>query len=166
MQVLYVPPPDTESRFEILHVHTRNMEIASDVDLRRLAEDTELFTGAELEGLCREAGIVALREDIHASSVHDCHFQAVRQSLKPALTKAEIDSYASFLKAGASSRNSMTTVGKSRADSGGYDQKSWNLIGPLWPVKVVTVGFVLATAAVNYILGNIEQVTRDGPATT
>ena len=40
------------------------MKIGPDVDLRRIAEDTELFTGAELEGLCREAGIVALREDI------------------------------------------------------------------------------------------------------
>ncbi|KAK4779917.1 hypothetical protein SAY87_016023 [Trapa incisa] len=111
--VLYVPPPDTESRYEILHVHTRKMKIASDVDLIKLAEDTELFTGAELEGLCREAGIVALREDIHATSVHDRHFQAVRRSLKPALTKAEIDLYASFLKSGAYSRKSTMTADKS-----------------------------------------------------
>lgn len=74
------------------------MEIGNDVDLWQIAEETELFTGAELEGLCREAGIVALREDICATMVRNRHFQTVKASLKPALTKAEIDSYASFMK--------------------------------------------------------------------
>ncbi|RID60185.1 hypothetical protein BRARA_F03363, partial [Brassica rapa] len=40
-----------------------------DVDLRRIAEETELFTGAELEGLCRESGTVSLREDFAATGV-------------------------------------------------------------------------------------------------
>ena len=53
--MLYVPPPDLEAWYEILGLHTQNMKTGNDVDLRRIAEDTELFTGAELEGLCREA---------------------------------------------------------------------------------------------------------------
>ncbi|KAK6157832.1 hypothetical protein DH2020_012080 [Rehmannia glutinosa] len=94
--ILYVPPPDLEARYDILRVHTRKMKVENDIDLRRIAEDTELFTGAELEGLCNEAGIVALREDISATVVCNRHFQAVMRSLKPALTRQEIDSYASF----------------------------------------------------------------------
>lgn len=78
--VLNVPPPDLEARYEILRVHTRKMNMA-DVDLRQLAKDTELFTGAELEGLCLEAGIVALREDISAEVVCNRHFRIVRNSL-------------------------------------------------------------------------------------
>lgn len=74
------------------------MQIGDDVDLGRIAEDTELFTGAELEGLCMEAGIVALRENISATVVCDRHFQTVKNSLKPSLTEAEIDSYSSFRK--------------------------------------------------------------------
>ncbi|XP_015895161.1 cell division control protein 48 homolog B isoform X1 [Ziziphus jujuba] len=97
-KVLYVPPPDLEARYEILCVHTRKMQIGDDVDLGRIAEDTELFTGAELEGLCMEAGIVALRENISATVVCDRHFQTVKNSLKPSLTEAEIDSYSSFRK--------------------------------------------------------------------
>lgn len=96
--MLYVPPPDLEARYEILCVHTRKMQIEDDVDLRRIAEDTELFTGAELEGLCMEAGILALRENISATVVCDRHFQTVKNSLKPSLTKAEIESYSSFKK--------------------------------------------------------------------
>ncbi|XP_073281274.1 cell division control protein 48 homolog B [Primulina huaijiensis] len=96
--VLYVPPPDLEARHEILSVHTRNMKLDDDVDLREIAEETELFTGAEVEGLCREAGIVALREDISASVVCNRHFQTVMRSLKPGLTQEEINLYASFSK--------------------------------------------------------------------
>lgn len=96
--VLYVPPPDLEARHEILSVHTRKMKLDNDVDLRKIAEETELFTGAEVEGLCREAGIVALREDISASVVCNRHFQTVMRSLKPALTQEEISMYASFSK--------------------------------------------------------------------
>ena len=60
------------------------MKVDPDVDLRQITADTELFTGAELEVLCKEAGIVALREDISATLVCSRHFQTVRNSLKPA----------------------------------------------------------------------------------
>lgn len=79
--MLNVPPPDLEGRYEILRVHTRKMNVAADVDLRQLAKDTELFTGAELEALCLEAGIVALREDMSAEVVRNHHFRMVRNSL-------------------------------------------------------------------------------------
>ncbi|KAL6536971.1 Cell division control protein 48 B [Orobanche minor] len=110
--VLYVPPPDLEARHEILRVLTRGMKVGNDVDLRQLAEETEHFTGAELEGLCREAGIVALREDITASIVHARHFQTVKRSLKPMLTKHEIDSYASYMKK--PTRNRPTSAGNGK----------------------------------------------------
>ncbi|GMP68697.1 hypothetical protein CsSME_00028233 [Camellia sinensis var. sinensis] len=57
------------------------MKVSNDVDLKQIVEDTELFTGAELEGLCREAGIVALREDISASVVCNRHFQTKLKKL-------------------------------------------------------------------------------------
>lgn len=87
-----------EARYEILRVHTRAMTLDPDVDLRQLAEDTELFTGAELKAICNEAGIVALREDISSSVVCNRHFLKVKESVKPALTREEIASYASFAK--------------------------------------------------------------------
>ncbi|CAI0401450.1 unnamed protein product, partial [Linum tenue] len=96
--VLYVPPSDKEGRLEILNVLTRNISLDDDVDLKNIAENTELFTGAELEGLCREAGMVALREDISAAVVCNRHFQKALSSLAPALTKAEAEEYSSFLK--------------------------------------------------------------------
>ncbi|KAJ1271739.1 hypothetical protein BS78_06G149300 [Paspalum vaginatum] len=96
-KVLYVPPPDVEGRFEILRIHTRKMKLAEDVDLWKIAECTELFTGADLEGLCREAGMAALRENISATLIHNTHFQGARSSLSPSLTKAVLDKYSQAL---------------------------------------------------------------------
>ncbi|XP_020096663.1 cell division control protein 48 homolog B [Ananas comosus] len=121
--VLYAPPPDIEGRYEILRIHTRNMKLAEDIDLRQIAESTELFTGADLEGLCREAGraalrevrevaessglftvadlgglrteegMVALRNLLSVSSINSRHFQAARNSRGPSLTKSMLEEY-------------------------------------------------------------------------
>ncbi|KAK3146736.1 hypothetical protein QOZ80_3BG0271070 [Eleusine coracana subsp. coracana] len=91
--VLYVPPPDVEGRYEILRIHTRKMKLGEDVNLWEIAECTELFTGADLEDLCREAGMAALREDLSADLIRSTHFRTARSSLNPSLTKAVVDEY-------------------------------------------------------------------------
>jgi transitional endoplasmic reticulum ATPase len=53
--------PDTNGREEILQVHTRNMPLADDVDLDRLAENTHGFVGADLASLAKESAMIALR---------------------------------------------------------------------------------------------------------
>ena len=53
-RIIYVPPPDVEARLQILRVHTRSSPLAEDVDLEEFALKTELFSGADLENLCRE----------------------------------------------------------------------------------------------------------------
>ncbi|KAJ7529964.1 hypothetical protein O6H91_15G072500 [Diphasiastrum complanatum] len=95
-QVLYVPPPDLEGRLEVLKVHTRNMTLGDEVDLTQVALKTEYFTGAELAGLCREAAIAALRENLHAKTVQKQHFDAARDAISPALSPSEVARYANF----------------------------------------------------------------------
>ncbi|CAO1948556.1 unnamed protein product [Urochloa humidicola] len=92
-KVLYVPPPDVEGRYEILRITTRKMKLGEDVDLWKIAESTELFTGADLKCLCNEAGMTAFREDLTASPICNKHFQATLSSLRPSLTKAVVDRY-------------------------------------------------------------------------
>jgi transitional endoplasmic reticulum ATPase len=53
--------PDRHGRLEILNVYTRGMPLAGDVDLDKLAQVTHGFVGADLEALCREAAMNALR---------------------------------------------------------------------------------------------------------
>jgi len=60
-ELVYVGTPDKAGREMILGIHTKNMPIASDVDLGKIAADTERFTGADLEDVVRRAGLNALR---------------------------------------------------------------------------------------------------------
>lgn len=53
--------PDRDGRLEILHIHSRGMPLSPDVDLDRLARVTHGYVGADLEALCREAAMSALR---------------------------------------------------------------------------------------------------------
>ena len=54
--------PDQRGRLEILQIHTRGMPLAQDVDLAKLSQITHGFVGADLEALCREAAMNALRK--------------------------------------------------------------------------------------------------------
>ncbi len=57
-----IPIPDRTGRLEILTIHTRGMPLAADVDLRRIAEMTHGYVGADLEALAKEAAMASLRE--------------------------------------------------------------------------------------------------------
>ncbi|MHA1215493.1 MAG: CDC48 family AAA ATPase [Candidatus Hodarchaeales archaeon] len=88
-RVLYVPPPDEESRRLILKIHTSKMPLAEDVDIDRLAKETEFYVGADLEAICREAGMYALRENL--DYVEWRHFESalsrVHSSCTPEMMK-------------------------------------------------------------------------------
>jgi len=53
--------PNSQARLQILRIHTRAMPLAQDVDLREIAEHSHGFVGADLEALCQEVGMIALR---------------------------------------------------------------------------------------------------------
>ncbi len=92
-KIIYVPAPDKHARLKILEVHTRKMPLAEDVDLERIAELTEGYSGADLEALCREAALEALREDINAKEVRMEHFERALEKVKPSLTKELLKYY-------------------------------------------------------------------------
>ncbi len=61
---IYIPLPDEKARYEIFKVHTKKMPLAKDVDLKKLAKETEGTNGADIEAICLEAGLMAIRETI------------------------------------------------------------------------------------------------------
>ncbi|MCL7384921.1 MAG: CDC48 family AAA ATPase [Thaumarchaeota archaeon] len=92
-RLLYVPPPDLEARYQIFKIHTREMPLDESVDLRKLAEVTEGYTGADIEAVCREAAMVAARENINIDKVSMRHFEAALQKIKPSVTEVEKAEY-------------------------------------------------------------------------
>jgi transitional endoplasmic reticulum ATPase len=66
--VLDFPLPDEKTRQEIFGIHVGGKPLASDIDLAVLAEETEGLSGAEIEVICREAAMLAIREFIQAGN--------------------------------------------------------------------------------------------------
>ncbi|QSX00249.1 proteasome-activating nucleotidase Pan2 [Haloterrigena alkaliphila] len=62
-RLIEVPNPDRDGREQILEIHTRGMNVADEVDFADLADDTEDYSGAEIESLATEAGMFAIRND-------------------------------------------------------------------------------------------------------
>jgi len=61
-RLIEIPLPDRNARLQILKIHSANMHVAG-VDLEEIALRTEKATGAELEAVCREAGMMAVRRE-------------------------------------------------------------------------------------------------------
>ncbi|MGH9918607.1 MAG: AAA family ATPase, partial [Nitrososphaerales archaeon] len=65
-KILRIPPPDKEGRIEILKIHTKKKPLANDVDVTKLAELTEGYTGAELAAAANVASIAAIKQFVKA----------------------------------------------------------------------------------------------------
>lgn len=64
-----IPVPDQQGRREILEIHTQPMPLTKGVDLNDMARRTHGFVGADLEALCREAALQALRRVLKKTPV-------------------------------------------------------------------------------------------------
>jgi proteasome regulatory subunit len=62
-RLIEVPKPGAEGRARILEIHTRDMNVADDVDYAELAADLDDYSGADLASLATEAGMFAIRDD-------------------------------------------------------------------------------------------------------
>jgi transitional endoplasmic reticulum ATPase len=94
--------PDVRGRTEILQIHSRDAALAGDVDFARLAQLTPGFVGADLEALCREAAMIALRrvlphidyekgyipyETLIDLNITMADFQAALREIEPSTTR-------------------------------------------------------------------------------
>ncbi len=92
-RLLYVKPPDYEGRKEILKIYTQKMPLADDVDIDHIARMLDGFVGSDIEALCREAGLNALREDIHTNVVSMKNFMMAKSRVHATMTPQAIDYY-------------------------------------------------------------------------
>ena len=85
--------PDKNTRLNIFKIHTKDMPLTAEVDLKKLAEITEFYVGADIEALCREAALVALRKDINAKEVTMKHFDEALRKVKSSITQKDLQKY-------------------------------------------------------------------------
>ena len=104
-RILYVPPPDRESRLQIIKIHTKKKPLAEDVNIEDLADKTDGYTGADIASLSSAAVMLALREHItkypdskeaekqaKELRINMKHFEDAMKKIRP-LSKQEIDMY-------------------------------------------------------------------------
>jgi transitional endoplasmic reticulum ATPase len=91
--VVFVPPPDKQARIEIFKVHTKDMPLEDNVDFDTLAEMTEGYSGADIEGLCREAAMTAVRDDWKAKPVSMAHFEVAIAETRPSLSPKDMERF-------------------------------------------------------------------------
>lgn len=94
-RLVLIPVPDLEARIAILKIHTRSMPL-KDVDIDSIAARTEGYVGADLENLCREAAMNALRENKDACQVEMRHFEAALKIVRPSTDKDIMKQYESI----------------------------------------------------------------------
>ncbi|MFA5176367.1 MAG: CDC48 family AAA ATPase [Candidatus Nanoarchaeia archaeon] len=92
-RIIFTGMPDKESRLQILKLHTAKMPLAKDVKLDKLAELTEGFMGADIEGLCREAGLLTLRMDLKANEIGMEMFEKALEKTKPSVSEDDLKRY-------------------------------------------------------------------------
>ncbi len=83
-----VDEPDADARLEIFKVHTKNMPLAGDVELEYLAKNSEGYSGADIEAVCREAVMLTLRGNIDADNVEMKYFKKAMKKIK---TEEKVD---------------------------------------------------------------------------
>ncbi|KAF4127984.1 AAA+ lid domain [Phytophthora infestans] len=98
-RILFVDLPAEPDRVEILRIHSRPMHLNEDVSLEALARRTPYFSGAELENLCREAALLALRESLDAVEVCMRHFDEALLGITPVSSKKSMLDYIKFAEA-------------------------------------------------------------------
>jgi transitional endoplasmic reticulum ATPase len=104
-RLLYVPSPDRDSRVQIIKIHTNKKPLAEDVDIQKLADLTDRYTGADISSLSSAAVMLALREhvtkykdpkeaDAHVKElkIHMRHFEEAVKKIRP-LSTQELNMY-------------------------------------------------------------------------
>jgi transitional endoplasmic reticulum ATPase len=85
-RMVYVPPPDQAIRLQIFEIYTKNMPIAKDVDLEALAKLAKGYSGADIEAMCREAGMYALRKGGDETQITMAEFKMAMEKVRPSIT--------------------------------------------------------------------------------
>jgi transitional endoplasmic reticulum ATPase len=81
-----IPPPNQKARLKILQIFTKDMPTAKDLNLKQLAKEIEGYSGADIEALCREAAMLALREDMNCETVGQEHFNEAKNKVQASIT--------------------------------------------------------------------------------
>ena len=83
-----IPMPDQESREKIYKIHLENKPLDNDIDIIKMAEDLEGYSGADIQAICEEAILLTIRKTLADNSINTSDPESVK---KVKISKAEFD---------------------------------------------------------------------------
>ena len=89
-RILHIPPPDEKSRREILKIHTKDMPMGK-FDVESFAKKMDDYTGADIEAVCREAALIAMRAN--KKTITKKHFEDAIGRVRPSVTPEMLEYY-------------------------------------------------------------------------
>jgi len=90
-RLLLIGPPDKLGRYEILKIHAKRIPNSEDVNLEELAELTEGYVGSDLDSLCCEAAMLAMRENL--DRVDMSHYLEALKKVRPSVEESMVSYY-------------------------------------------------------------------------
>jgi transitional endoplasmic reticulum ATPase len=103
-RIVLIPSPDEGGRKEIFKIHTKKMPIDKSVKIDSLAKETEGYVGADIQTVCREAAMLALRKDIKVTKINKKDFEEALDKVSPSVTKEVAAAYKDLLRQFTSAR--------------------------------------------------------------
>jgi transitional endoplasmic reticulum ATPase len=95
-KLVFVDPPDTEARREILRTAGKSIPLSDDVDLDALAGELDGYSAADCVALLREAALTAMRRSIDAADVTGADVAKARDTVRPSLNPVDVESLRAF----------------------------------------------------------------------
>lgn len=98
-RLVFVEPPDAAARRDILRTAGKSVPLSADVDLDEVAAGLDGYSAADCVALLREAALTAMRRSLDATDVTAADLAAARETVRPSLDPAQVESLRAFAKA-------------------------------------------------------------------
>ncbi|MCS3923984.1 CDC48 family AAA ATPase [Methanosalsum natronophilum] len=92
-RMVLVGSPSKSGRVNIFKIHTKNIPLAKDVDIKELADMTEGYVGADIEAVCREGVMLSLRNNFESSEVEMKYFREALKKVRPTISENLLEYY-------------------------------------------------------------------------
>lgn len=109
-RLVYVQPPEEKARHQVLTIYTRSMPLGQDVSIDGLASNTEGYSAADIESLCREAAMASLRRDMNTQQVTNEDFNEAFKMVKPSIMPYMVREYEKLAEVLRASERPLTMI--------------------------------------------------------
>ena len=97
-RLIYIPPPDDEGREDILKVVFSKVKVENGIDWKEISKMMKFFSGADIAKVAREAGIMAIEDDVNVNEIGKKFIIQAIQSVKPIINDDMIKFFEDFQK--------------------------------------------------------------------